>query len=401
MTDVVVIGGGFSGAMTAAHLVAAGVATIVIEPGELGRGRAYSAPPGMLLNVPVAGMSALPDRPAHFADWLRDPAVRFAPRRTYGDYLADAIAELSHGWIDHVRARAIDVERAGRGYVVACDDGRRYGCRAVVLALGNAPPRPVARGELDPYGPLPDTLALIGTGLTALDVVATSPARRIVMVSRRGLVPIAHAPVHDKVALPRELLHAPRLAALLAWWRDSGAEPIAMVDALRPQLQLIWRRLPVADRACFLRHVRPHWDVVRHRAPPQVRARFDELRASGVVEVIRGRAVASERGRVVLATASGVVHRDVDAIVNCTGPERDVARMGALPQALLARGLVARDPLGLGATAAAPDVHVVGPWRAGELWETTAVPELRVQAARTAEDIAGALRANARILHVT
>ena len=39
---VAVLGGGFSGAMAAAHLTARGIGVVVIEPGPLGRGIAYA-----------------------------------------------------------------------------------------------------------------------------------------------------------------------------------------------------------------------------------------------------------------------------------------------------------------------------------------------------------------------
>ena len=94
-TSVVVIGGGFSGAMTAAHLAGNGIATTVIEPGRLGRGVAYAATgQPLLLNVRASGMTALPDQPLHFESWLerragagteaRSFAHAFVPRAVYG-----------------------------------------------------------------------------------------------------------------------------------------------------------------------------------------------------------------------------------------------------------------------------------------------------------------------------
>ena len=49
-----------------------------------------------LLNVTAGLMSALPDEPSHFLDWLRvrDPSAHqgtFAPRRVYGDYLEELL----------------------------------------------------------------------------------------------------------------------------------------------------------------------------------------------------------------------------------------------------------------------------------------------------------------------
>ena len=63
-------------------------------------------------------------------------------------------------------------------------------------------------------------------------------------------------------------------------------------------------------------------------------------------------------------------------------------------RALLARGLLRQDALSLGLEVepdrleAAPGLHVLGPPTRAALWEATAVPELRAQAARVAELLA-------------
>ena len=79
---VVVVGGGASGTLAALHLARSGAGRPLelhlAEPGPLGRGVAYSTGNHQhRLNVPAAGMSALPGEPGHFVDWLRahhDPA---------------------------------------------------------------------------------------------------------------------------------------------------------------------------------------------------------------------------------------------------------------------------------------------------------------------------------------
>ncbi|MFN3432504.1 MAG: FAD/NAD(P)-binding protein, partial [Candidatus Sericytochromatia bacterium] len=73
--DIAILGGGFSGTMVAANLLrrASGPLTVaVVERREaLGRGVAYSTTESChLLNVPAGAMSAWPDEPGHFLDWL-------------------------------------------------------------------------------------------------------------------------------------------------------------------------------------------------------------------------------------------------------------------------------------------------------------------------------------------
>jgi uncharacterized NAD(P)/FAD-binding protein YdhS len=94
-----------------------------------------------------------------------------------------------------------------------------------------------------------------------------------------------------------------------------------------------------------------------------------------------------------------VLTRDVGCLINCTGPERDVTRQELpLVRSLVARGLVTRDPMGLGVPSGphgeiGEGLYAVGPWRIADLWESTAVGELRAHAADTAAAIAEALLA--------
>ncbi len=91
-------------------------------------------------------------------------------------------------------------------------------------------------------------------------------------------------------------------------------------------------------------------------------------------------------------------------VVNATGPDMDLARSGGpLYRSLLAQGGIRQDPhrIGLdtgmdGAAIGAdgvevPGLFVLGAARRAGAWETTAVPELRVQAAGLAKRLAESL----------
>ena len=122
---VIIVGGGFSGAMVAAHVAARGVACTVIEPGELGRGLAYgpAARDGLLLNTHACFMSALPDDPDHFARWYSGHRAGFEKRSAYGAYVGETVAAMAGERLAHVRARAIAVERHCDAFEVVCADG--------------------------------------------------------------------------------------------------------------------------------------------------------------------------------------------------------------------------------------------------------------------------------------
>ena len=101
--SIAIVGGGFSGVMTAVKLVRLSKRPLRVTAinccRPTGRGIAYSTRrPEHLLNVAARNMSAFPDEPDHFLRWLRTrsefdttPEIelreRFIPRMVYGDYL--------------------------------------------------------------------------------------------------------------------------------------------------------------------------------------------------------------------------------------------------------------------------------------------------------------------------
>jgi uncharacterized NAD(P)/FAD-binding protein YdhS len=87
----------------------------------------------------------------------------------------------------------------------------------------------------------------------------------------------------------------------------------------------------------------------------------------------------------------------VEVVINATGPEVNPERaQSPLLKNLIARGLTTPDPLGLGievtrvSDGVSDPLHTVGSLRKGSLWESTAVPELRVQAAELAKQLLAA-----------
>ena len=258
-------------------------------------------------------------------------------------------------------------------------------------------------------------MLIVGTGLTAVDVVLTlrdvGHAGRIRMVSSHGLLPESHAqgplppaPPFVTAGTPearsvRAALAAARAAALTADdWRQ-------VVDGFRGQTVAVWRDLPDAERRRFLRHLARRWEVRRHRMAPQIAAVVADLRAAGRLVVERGRvsalAASDERIRATVVAGGAVRDIDVDAVVVCTGPSGDPRRDPFLAR-LIDSGLVTTHPLGIGIAVddpgralgadgtADPHLWTIGSLRRGADWESTAVPDLRVQARDIASAILGA-----------
>jgi uncharacterized NAD(P)/FAD-binding protein YdhS len=413
---VAIVGAGYSGTIAAVEIARAapGTAIVLIEKsGHFARGAAYgTTSPGHLLNVRARNMSALAGEPMHFADWAAGEghgADSYVPRRDYRRYLAVLLDGTPR--VSRVTGEAIAVEDEG----VRLASGELIPCEAAVIAGGNYPSRlPAAFGAQaihDPWSPegaaavaqaakRGGDLLLVGTGLTMVDMAVSLEeagfSGRILAASRRGLVPRAHL---SPAATPLEWEPPARLGALVRSVR--AREPWrASVDGLRPHSVALWQGFTELERRRFLRHLRPWWDVHRHRIAPRVAARIEGMRASGGLEIAAARVVRVDGDLVTLARrGGGEIRRSFDAVINCTGPEGDIARIAdPLIRSLLESKRARPDRLGLGldvgsdsrlnGSGASPALYALGPLTKGAFWEIVAVPDIRSQAADVAKAIA-------------
>jgi uncharacterized NAD(P)/FAD-binding protein YdhS len=185
-------------------------------------------------------------------------------------------------------------------------------------------------------------------------------------------------------------------------WRDA-------VNLARQCVPKIWLRMPSAERARFLRHLRASWDVHRHRMPPVIDAQLRRLRASGQLQVHAGHLLPmTAQGERIMVQwrprgSDAISSLAVDRVVNCTGTDGRLWQTGdPLLRNLIAEGLAVADPLGLGwqtgehgalvdrAGVAAEHLFYVGPMLRAQHWEATAVAELREHAENLADALMGA-----------
>ena len=458
--DVAIIGGGFSGTMVAVQLArlagASPLRVAIFEKGErFARGVAYGTRSDRhLLNVPAGLMSALPDEPTHFLDWLRarDPSAHegtFAPRRLYGDYLDDllrAACSRSSVSIDLIGSEAVSMNPDGDSgpFRITTRAGSCVAADRVVLALGHQEPQRLAGWKVDPgpdaYVPNPwspgafrglgrdEPVALIGTGLTAVDLVVAARAGGhrgpIYAISRHGLLPFRHP---SSPAAPRPHFSmasagaAPTARGLVRQlrsdardWQADGGDWRSVVDSVRPVAQSLWGSLGDRERRRFLRHVASRWDVHRHRLAPAIDDAIQASRRSGQFEVIaaRIRGFRHENGGVtVFLQRRGCDKSEtlrVRRVINCTGPGRDIRTCPSpFLRSILDGGIGRPGPLDLGLDVtgsgalvrgdgfAHTNLFAIGPLLKERLWETTAVRELRSQAL----DLAGRLLASSAGSH--
>ncbi|GBR71205.1 FAD/NAD(P)-binding protein [Gluconobacter kanchanaburiensis] len=424
---IAIIGGGASGTLLAWALwqLEAGSRIIILDPSPRPAvGLAYSTlSPGHFLNVPVRSMSADVRDPDHFLHWVREhhdphlsPAA-FVPRAVYGRYLSDLWRQMSPEWL---QTTVLFCRRNGGKLELGLKTGEVIRADQVVLATGNFGPAAVApvsqdltkSGRYHPSGwdndlsdrIAPDaSVAMIGTGLTSLDVLMrlreTGHRGRVVALSRHGWCPESHA-VTEPAQSP--VIPASTPASVSAFFRAfrnslaQGTEWRSAVDALRPQINLLWASLNLTEKKRFRRHLQRRWDIVRHRVAPEVANFLAIEQAQGTFLCRRGDVIRlGLRGETVeleARTPDGLAIVSAEHVVNCTGPSRAYRQMrDSLPRTLLEDGMARETAFGGlechengalvdGAGQIQEDLFAIGPMRWGMLVETTAIPEIRQQA---------------------
>ncbi len=378
------------------------------------------------------GLPRFPTQPAGPEDFL--------PRCLYGAYLHAVLSTAvqkaaARVCLEPVNGEAVDIEELpeGGGSILLAD-GRRIEADRIVLALGLLPgeypiAKPLPFYKSKHYVHLPWTrlayddldrdadVLLVGAGLTAVDLALELPRLghrgRIHALSRRGLQPRAHTTPQTwrdfladgpLPATPRAALRLIR--AEIARAAEAGIAWQAVIDAIRPHTQKLWGSWSWREKSRFLRHLRPYWENHRHRLAPAVADKIAQFQKDGRLIPYAGRLVSlTDKGHDAeavfrLRNSDQEVTLRVSKVINCTGPRTDYSKyQHPLFVNLLARGLIDHDPIALGLNAGPAGrilrycggpvgwLHSLGATLKGVLWESTAIPEIRVQAEDIARDI--------------
>ncbi|WP_460141397.1 FAD/NAD(P)-binding protein [Pseudomonas sp. S2_E01] len=410
--DILIIGGGLSGAMLAVQLLRlpGKRSLLVIEPrAELGRGEAYSAVElGHTLNGNAARMSVDPDNANDLTQWLTDFIAAggwpesdeqhvpiselFPPRGIFGLYVQQRLAEAqaigaTYGsTVEHVRAEVVDLQTFDDAVRLSLSDGQRLQGTHAVLATGMFPAARTPQTEssglnaaaLDPWDVAAmrqlepqSTVLIIGSGLTMVDAVVSleQAGHRgpIEVFSRHGLLPHVRRqpPAWVDFLAEDHTLRTPRqlVRELRRHCRDAIARGIdwqAPLDTVRAHIGRLWHQATDVQRRQFVRHVRPWWESHHHRSPPlsaELVARLhDEGRLRIQAASYQGLEPAAGAGVGIRIRRRGQTQTEVvrgAALINSSGIEYDWRRVARpLPRQLLARGLIRPGPLALGIAAA-------------------------------------------------
>lgn len=406
----------------------------------LGCGVAYSTTdPDHLLNTRAHNMSAWPDRPRHFIDWLKDRPEGtgvteqcFVSRATYGAYLAGLLDRWSGEGPDRrlrcVRRTCLRLRETPKGVAAMLDDGQTLVGDMAVLATGHVQPTSEPDGALtSPWSPMepvdPDArIVIVGTGLTMVDCVLSllksGQRGQILSISRRGLLPQGHTATRPMAIELGDLPLGAPISALLSWLRGLAREAERRggtwrdaVDGVRPHVRRIWRSLPPVERTRFLRHGATWWDVHRHRIPPASAAVIGQAMQSGQLILRRGHFLGAEVGNDGQRTCAfrprgedHPVRLTAARVIDCRGIRRDPEdHASPLIADLLATGQARVDGLRISLDVTgdcriiarngvpARRLLAIGPASRAAFWEITAIPDIRDQVARLVNAMAAGL----------
>ncbi|MCU1361310.1 MAG: dependent oxidoreductase [Ilumatobacteraceae bacterium] len=390
------------------------------------------------MNVRACRLSAFDDEPDHFMQWMAEQGSPihpddFARRMDYGQYLRSVSAtESSALTVQRIHQRCTGIDHAAGAdsgaVTITFDNGQHVDADHVVLALGNARPVPLAgpansmvqdpwdEAALGQIGPA-DDVVIVGTGLTAVDTLlaleASGHRGRTTVVSRHGRWPAAHigAPLTCVVPSGRPIEFAsfglhPTARSIVSAVRRALAERgddewQNVIDRVRPHTVRLWRALDDAERARFVRHARPLWEAHRHRMAPAIADRLSQIVSNGRTDTIAGHLTSivadDDRACVTLQRADGPQTITARWVINCTGPSSDIRRRDdAFIECLLSFGHATAAWRGWGldvddcgrmqhcSDVGSTSISAIGPLRLGADYETTAIPEIRLQAASLA-----------------
>ncbi len=442
-----IIGGGLSGTLVAMKTLQhfkEDVEVIIFEKvkSQFCRGIAYSSQlPFQPLNVRANQMNVWSDKPGDFYNWLSKISDRyfetmpasdeFLKREVFGDYLEETFRKVtsSLGESQHLKTVLEEVDRIDShdSHLTLHTKSSSIDVDFTVLALGNflpgdLPINNTAFYKSDLYQSNPwdskwmrklnpvDEILFLGSGLTTIDQVINliniGHQGTIHIVSRRGFLPKPHRayksnelpslPVYLGISMI-EVLQLVR--SQLKKWSDSHVDWRNIIDSIRTQVPQIWAYLSMEERKRFLRHVRPFWEVHRHRIPESSHEIIEKNIASGKIKISPGRLVdaVEENGianvSIRLRGKPEFKTLNVKKVINCTGPQTDFRKIDQpLIRNLKEKGWLTTDELKLGLSVnmdgqligesgqTIENIFAIGSLKKAVMWECTALREISLQA---------------------
>ncbi len=458
MKKIGIIGGGFTGTMTAVQIIDKSTEPceiiLINERETLNKGIAYNPySEKHLLNVIAGKMSAYLNNPDHFLDWVMQKdefinkdktliANSFFPRQIYGEYLcniweeAKKCAESKQIKITVIDSFVVDLDITENLVSLWLDNNLKLNIDDCVIATGNHIPRNPRIKNMDFYNSpnyfqnpwkiesVKDTkenlpILIIGNGLTMVDTVLGLLEQGFkgenYSISPNGFNILPHRHNGLKYSkLVEELRDDMSIYELvklinkhIKTVREHGVSAEPIIDSLRPQTQKIWKSFSEQERDLFMSRLRHLWGVARHRIPLHTHDKIQQLRIDGKLHINSGKIIDIIESNESITVQyfdkkeNELNEINVSRIINCTGPETDLINLDkSFLKNCLLKGILTQDKLKLGIKADTvsfqiinsngkphTNLYTIGSNLKGELWESTAVNELREQAEKLAEKL--------------
>jgi uncharacterized NAD(P)/FAD-binding protein YdhS len=229
---------------------------------------------------------------------------------------------------------------------------------------------------------------------------------RIIAISRHGMLPSVHAVTETYPDFSEEVRNISSLSEAvkivrrhIAIAETNGTGWRAVIDAMRPFTQKLWIDLAVGEKIAFLRYYKTYWEIARSRMPEECAATIKEMMLSEQLHVQAGkieslcnadpgiavkyRTAENKKGQIITA----------GAVVNCIGPGLDFEKIDhPFIKSLMSQGMICNSDVAVGIKAMADGtiikkdgtpstmLYTLGSLLRGVLWETIAIPEIRMQA---------------------
>lgn len=440
MTNAIgIIGGGISGTLSVLQIIKQSKKPFHVfwfdTQNKFCKGYAYNTfDDGHLLNVRANNMSVFPDEPNHFVNWLsihhpNYTSKDFVSRKLFGEYVLNTFESLKNSnpniTLYQITEEVKSIYQTADTFEIKTHQS--YPVQKIILGLGNflpAHPRSTSKDfiaskyyfqnafNVQLTNQIQDcnNITIIGSGLTMIDVIVSLShyqyKGKINVISPHAYIPQAHQenplPSVEAFIDKEKRYSLSELFALVnQQLKKAKKEQYSLhsvIDSMRPFLQQLWLNFSIEEKQQFLRHLRHKWGVARHRAPAQSIAVFNTLKSSGQLQLIKGRIsdikVVKDGFELIYANQTSeqqTLHTQL--IINCTGPESDYNQLKSpLVQNLISSQIISADAIKYGINAQkdgyiSKNIYTLGPPLKGILWESVAVPEIRVQAQELAAKI--------------
>ena len=359
----------------------------------------------------------------------------FLSRKLYGDYLVDVweqYIEFSKNKnidLNIINDKVSDMDISNSEIKIFTKLNGEFICNYCVIATGNEEPdNPKIENKdffksqnyfKNPWdkesvknlkNDLP--ILIIGNGLTMVDTIIGLEENNfkgeIYSISPNGFNILSHKHIGLKYTkLTEELdsnLNLFELVKLINKHIKNvkkygiSAEPI--IDSLRPYTQKLWGNLTPKEKDIFMKRLRHLWGVARHRIPQHIQEKIQNLRLSNKLHIISGKIINLEDfhsyvGVEFFNKKNNTLNKlKFSRVINCTGPNTNILDKNDddFLKKLLVKGMIKQDDLKLGICANTTtyqlknsddniykNIFVIGSLLKGELWESTAVNEIRKQ----------------------